>query len=720
MFQRDLGRKAEDATPAVEPEHQSQALSAIETPQVPMRYDPTTLYSTLQSKTTIVEHPNSALGLAPRPVVYHHDAPGTAADPKDREILRLQRTLTEAKTADRARESQLRVAKEGLKNAREALNETFAEYTGLREELKTVKQVLGRDHQAVIYRKDIELFALRKINEQREKNLTQRDVQLEEMERQHQEIVEVKEEQLRLLQDRLAVMEFSGGQSQDKEDGDHALEVRLLKVKKGRKSLEVEDDKDAIILQLQEDLAVARRSAEAVVNQQAELQRAWDITKKIQTALKDERGRHTQTREQLEDMRVMFSADGNLEHGLADTTGRLPTIDEDEHDRIELEAMFDAAQKDNSDLNIKVSMLEKRLHDANMRLFSAAQEAEVLRGQARFEQARKHELEDARSGMVHQVRLQRIEDELKKSQEIVVARDDEIRRQRQSIAEIDRYVGRLRREIDAAIRFHAEDQDEIESLKQTISELESTKKQLIGGHEEQTLHRIHPRVTAAEPNTARCSGATLIQESSPQLTRSEDAPTTSPVEALRPMLAASEQRQRGRSHSHSTTNRPSALGNMVSSNDELDINQREAQTARRTSLGLRNMLKRIARKDNEESEIDPDQAAKAKQFDRPRMRNAFMSMTTNAISRPATTAATPSILPNSTESVSRKPIPDTATVPERMRPSSLRRTSMRYYAPSTAKDDERPQTVASKDVKASKHRSWGANVQTKLKRRSLY
>ena len=39
-----------------------------------------------------------------------------------------------------------------------------------------MKQTLGRDHQAVIYRKDIELFALRKANEQKENHIKDREV----------------------------------------------------------------------------------------------------------------------------------------------------------------------------------------------------------------------------------------------------------------------------------------------------------------------------------------------------------------------------------------------------------------------------------------------------------------------------------------------------------------------------------------------------------------
>jgi hypothetical protein len=78
------------------------------------------------------------------------------------EIVRLQGAITDLKTANKAKEVLLRRTKEELKNARETLNQTFAEYCSLRDEMKNIKQTMARDHQTIIYRKDIELFALRK------------------------------------------------------------------------------------------------------------------------------------------------------------------------------------------------------------------------------------------------------------------------------------------------------------------------------------------------------------------------------------------------------------------------------------------------------------------------------------------------------------------------------------------------------------------------------
>lgn len=95
---------------------------------------------------------------------------------RDTEIERLHARLAEMKTAEKVREIDLRRTKAELLNARTTLNETFVEYASARDELKMIKQTLGRDHQAEIYRKDIELFALRKANEQKENYIKDREV----------------------------------------------------------------------------------------------------------------------------------------------------------------------------------------------------------------------------------------------------------------------------------------------------------------------------------------------------------------------------------------------------------------------------------------------------------------------------------------------------------------------------------------------------------------
>ena len=193
--------------------------------------------------------------------------------------------------------------------------------------------------------------------------------------------LELKEAQLSVLKERMAAMErqasprfAQGAMFEENGSGDHALEVRLLRIKKGRRSLSgSEEDKDAIIEQLKRELAAATRTVEDIVNQQAELQRAWNISKKIQNALKEERERHDQTKVCLQEASAeLEEAQAGRRRSRSDpSTGRLPTIEE--NDQNELEAMFDTAQQDNLRLHSEVVALDKRVREANSRVFLAEQ-----------------------------------------------------------------------------------------------------------------------------------------------------------------------------------------------------------------------------------------------------------------------------------------------------------------------------------------------------------
>lgn len=669
----------------------------------------------------VTAHDGSATSPASHSV--NADLKHKADDIKDKEILRLQRTLTEAKTTNRARESQLRVAKEGLKNAREALNETFAEYASVRDELNTVKQVLGRDHQATLYRKDIEIFALRKMNEQREKSLADRDNKLKELESQHKADMERKEEQMKLLTDRL-----QSASCQDRDDGEQALEVRLLKVKKGRKSFEMEDEKDVLISQLQDSLAAAEKSAEAVVNKQAELQRAWDITKKIQNTLKEERDRHTQTREQLQGVMAQLSQENEYGQSYANMGRRLPTIEEDEHGRSELEAMFEAAQEDNVQLKSKVRLLEKRLQDANAKIFSAAQEADALRVQIRFEQNCKADMEKARPSVIHHVHLQNMEDHVKELQRELGAKDEEIRRHKKSIVQIDRYVGRLRREIDAAIGYHTEDQDEIERLKEIIAELQSTNNDLAINHEQTATGRTRRRSSTAKNPLSPTSDVSFIRKLNPSSRDATSTPRYAPASTMPPVIVATAPRLSGQPPAHHKGRRGSAKEDVRSNGYpttelETSANSNEEKSARRTSLGLRDIMKKITRKDHDDP--IPTHTSPSEQMnillpgrsEREDSRYSRASTTTT----PRPTTANASALPEPIRPVTGQPVPAITSVPHKTHPSNPRRSSMKYYTTASDVVDERPLTAAgSKESSAPKRRSWGASVQTKLNRRSLH
>ncbi|KAI4958809.1 hypothetical protein J4E86_004416 [Alternaria arbusti] len=676
------------------------------------------------------------------------DTKTIAVDPKDSEIVRLQRSLTESKTAHKAREVQLRITKEELQNAREALNDTFAEYSGLRDQLKAIKQNLGRDHQAIVYRKDIELFALRKGNEQKDKSIQDRDSQLEEMARQHKTIMEVKDAQLKLMRERLISMERQSSPrfSEDGDDGDHALEVRMLRIKKGRSSPEVEEDKDVIIAKLREQLAASAQTKEEVVNQQAELQRSWDVAKKIQKALKEEREKHTQTREQLEESAVKLAELEPQPRSRANSVvGRLPTIDEDEHDKEELEAMFNTTQQDNLRLYAEVAALEKRLVEANARLFTALQEAEAIKVQLSQEMEVNEDMETARPSVVHRVHFQRMEGQVSELREALASKDEEMELLRNTIAEKDHYVKDIQGELDAAATFHTQDQDEIERLQQSIDELKATKYQLMLDHERLGSQRTRQRVISMDrPDrfSARSSGATLIHEPSPPLTKtSDEAP---PVETIPipPMPVVPEregsiqetpQRHlRSKSSPKETPNRWSLM-----SHDVPPAELRELKTNRRRSLGLKVMMQKIVRKTQEPEQPSTDSATPAPEAlpkrEESKLRRVLAPKDKNMSIRPSTAA---SAIPSKPVGSQAADTPLTSPLPTNVRPPNPRRntpTTPRYYAVTAnatgpeagaaqkekEQEKERPRSAMGPEAAKSKSRlSWGAT--NKLKRRSLY
>ncbi|KAH7355912.1 hypothetical protein BKA66DRAFT_257424 [Pyrenochaeta sp. MPI-SDFR-AT-0127] len=704
VFQRSSDDEAAGATECDESKIQRQKPSVIETPlaQTNSSLGKSDCASVLKKE--IFEPGAHGPTLASQSGVL--DTKPAPTDSKDREIVRLQSTLTQLRTANKAKEVQLRSAKEELHNARETLNQTFAEYSSLREELKTVKQVLGRDHQAIVYRKDIELFALRKGNEQKEKYIKERDAKLDDMYRQQKATIEVKDAQLKLLKDRLSFMDRQaspkfGHETKPEEDGDHALEVRLLRIRKGKRSPETEEEKDALIAKLQEDLAAATKAADAVVNQQAELQRAWDISKKIQASLKEEREQHAQTKEQLQELTVKLS-EAESQGRLQDISGRLPTIDEDEHDTKELEAMFDTAQEDNLRLYAEVEALEKRLRDANVKLFAAAQDMENLREQVRLERAINDDMETARPSVVHRVHFQRMEGQLQESREALAAKQDEIKLLKSTIADKDQHAKDLKGEVDAAIGFHTQDQDEIERLKQSVTELQATKQQLMLDHERLASQRTRQRVVSADRTSARSSDE------------------RTPVESLSPMPVVVESKSnesiqmtpRRHLRSESTPNRWSLI-----SNDVPPPELRETKAMRRKSLGLKDLMKRIVRKDTEADKVVETKAARdeASDLDRSRMRNALAPKEKNLFLRPKTATPLSALAKPVTQEATHIP----ATTANSARPPNSRKNTPRYYATQQAKDDERPKTSTGDDaVRPVSRRSWAAT--NKLKRRSIY
>jgi hypothetical protein len=270
---------------------------------------------------------------------------------------------------------------------------------------------------------------------------------------------------------------------------------------------------------------------------------------------------------------------------------------------------------------------------------------------------------------------------------------DEIEHLKKAIAGKNDYVKDLQAEVDAAVSFHTQDQDEIERLKQSFAELQATKDQLMRDHERLAVQRTRLRLASTERTSARSSGTTLIQELSPPLTKLSNEPA--PVEAL-PEIPLPAEATRNNSiqqtpkrhiRSESTPNRLSLMSH--------DVPPPELRGFRRRSLGLKDFMKKMVKKDPR-----ADNTQESVQNEASTARAILTPRDTNAILRPKTAAP---------KTVDEDPFIDTSIpLPPAVRPANVRRHTPRYYATQDAKVDERPQT-ATGEVKASKANrlSWG-------------
>ncbi|KAJ4378890.1 hypothetical protein N0V86_005765 [Didymella sp. IMI 355093] len=596
MVSFDVFQRALDGTATAndESEHHNDApLSVVETLLEQTH--------TLLTESQIVDLPSRSLSRSqkgdPTSIIGPYDS-------KDREIVRLRWSLTDLQTAIKAKDLELGLARQELLNAKDALTKSFSDISTLQNDIRTMKQTLGKDHQAIVYRKDIELFALRKGNEQKERYIQEKDTQFSETSKQQRATLELKEAQLNVLKERLAAMErqasprFShDAMFEPNGNGDHALEVRLLRVKKGPRSLPGAsslDDKDAIIEQLRHELDAATKTADDVVNQQAELQRAWDISKKIQNALKEERERHDQTKAYLQEASAELeeAQQGRRRSRSDPSPGRLPTIEE--NDQNELEAMFDTAQQDNLRLHMEVEALDKRVRDANARVFLADQEIEALREQLRVEHAIHEDMDTARPSVVHRVHFQRMEGQLKDSRDALAKKETELQNLRLTLAGKNRQLEALRADVQVAVKKSESAHYEIEQLRQSVADLEAAKERLMQDHERLAAQRSRQRVSSTDFTSARTSGATLINEHSPppRLTSLDDVPPVPAVPMLgSPILGSVHHRDTSRGHRRNQSD--SQRHSLVSNAPMADM--RNAK--KRSGLGLRDMVKRIVKKD---------------------------------------------------------------------------------------------------------------------------
>ncbi|KAF2865647.1 hypothetical protein BDV95DRAFT_251797 [Massariosphaeria phaeospora] len=447
----------------------------------------------------------------------HTDVPNTAS--RDLDLLR---------------------TRQDLQTASDALRETLAECSQLREQMKTAKHTLGRDHQAIVYRKDIELFAMRKANDQKETHIKDRDVRFDDICRQHTTALELRDAQLRGLKERIVLLERQHSPRPDKQtpaemnaNGDQcaALQVKLLRVK-GRNSLEIEattDEKDAEIAKLREELTKAIEASEALVKTQDEARRAWDATFGLQNDLNDERRLHAQTREKLHAAAIKLDEEvkRNTQRG---SPTRLPTIQE--QDKKELEAMFNAVQQDNLRLYADHEALDKRLREANARIFSSDQELDTLKEQLRLEKAINEDMEAAQPSTVHGVHFQRMEGELKESRHALETNATEILFLQERIAAKDSEIESFQKDKEDTEMTRNQLREENERLKNTVTDLESTKTQLLADHERLARHRARRSTASADRVSARSSSATLITEPTQVLANSDEPMPDRPGTAI--------------------------------------------------------------------------------------------------------------------------------------------------------------------------------------------
>ncbi|KAH7117593.1 hypothetical protein B0J11DRAFT_582993 [Dendryphion nanum] len=531
-----------------------------------------------------------------------------SAKEKKEEIQHLRRTLVEIKTADAVKEIELRKTRDDLKNARETLSETFAEYSSLRDEMKSIKQTIGRDHQAVVYRKDIELFALRKANEQKETYIKEKETKLEVIYRQHKAALDAKDSQIRRFRERIAVLERNDspqttGEANFPVGGDHqaAVQVKILRVKgKGSQDEERPGDKDQEIAKLKAELSAAKSSSDTLTRAQEELTRAWETMNSMQDTLNGEREQHAQTRDKLQETAIRLDEECR-KNSQKLSPARLPTIEES--DKQELEAMFDAAQQDNLRLYAEHEALDKRLREANVRVFTSEQELAAMREQLKLEKAVNDDMENARPSVVHRVHFQRMEGQLKESREALEAKDTEIDHLHEQLstqtAELEAALKATKAEHHAQTKL----QSEIERLQVSVSELTLTKQQLMMDHERLAHHRARPRNTSAEHTSARSSGATLITDPSIHLVTSADIPLPArPVNISpdRSIQGTPEHMLRSpASQTRADRNRLSLI-----SADIPPSELRNATHTRRKSYGLKNLMRKLAQGRDKENE-DP-------------------------------------------------------------------------------------------------------------------
>jgi hypothetical protein len=525
-------------------------------------------------------------------------------------------------TTEAAEILELKRTQNELESTKNTLDATYKECASLRDGMKSMKQTLGREHHAAVYRKDIELFALRKANEQKENYINEHDTKLEDIYRSQKAALELKDAQLRNLQDRVKFLgrkdspKLGGGEFNfnfaKEEDPHSAVEVKFLRVQ-GRSSTEIEraiDEKNTEVEKLKIDLAKATNAIAGFNKMQEELRRAWDATFEVRTALNEERESHAETQDKLR--KAALRIEEELKKGSPKISfTALPTIDE--QGKHELEAMFNAAQADNLRLYTEVEALEKRVREANSRVFSTAEEAAALREQLRVEKAINADMETARPSLVHRVHFQRMEGQLKELNDVLEAKEAEIARHTNIAAEKDAQIARLVNEKTEATQAHSKTEEENARLQTHIADLETTKDRLMLDHErlarlrgsakqrtmftEQAAAQTQIQTQPQPHTSARSSGTTLITPPNDLTPVPSDEPPHPAARriSLTPTLPTSPKAATSNRLVRNDTARFSVLSNDTDANatPPLPLPLPEVRASRRKSITLKGLMKRF-------------------------------------------------------------------------------------------------------------------------------
>lgn len=477
-------------------------------------------------------------------------------------------------------------------------------------------------------------------------------------------------------------------------DAQAAVQLKFLRVR-GMNSTEADerelDEKGEELLKLKAKLADAAVVSEQLHTTQVELRRAWGATSDMQQKLDKEKREHAQTQEKLR--KAALSFEEACERNEQGSPGRLPTIDE--QDKQELEAMFNTAQQDNSRLYGEVEALEKRVREANARVFMSEQAAEALREQLVLEKAINDDMETARPSLVHRVHFQRMEGQLKEGREELQAKDEKIEEISKANAEKDDKLEELRKAVDTSFAAQIELRNENQSLKKKLGELETTKMQLMLDHERLARNRTRNRTVSTENASARSSGATLITEPSNHVlsvrpTSLEEPPLPARPVSIAPDTPNSIQGTPERLLRQDNPNRLSLISN--------DVPPSELRHARHRSLNLKGFMRKIARRDEDgEEKAEKDER---RVIENRRPKTALLPKDKNTFIRPKTAS------PQKNGSESERP--KTSAMPLAQ---DKRSDYARYHI------DMRPKTATAagtensmtEDVKKTKSRGWTAS-----------